>query len=105
MQLRCAGNGNDPRLLRQQPGESDLCRRRLLRLGDFCQHVHEGLIGFSILRSEAGDDVAEIGFVKLCIFADLASEEALAERAERNEAYPEFLEGRYDFGLGLSPPK
>ncbi len=34
VQLRGAGNGHDPRLLRQQPGQRDLRRCRLLLRGD-----------------------------------------------------------------------
>jgi len=50
------------------------------------------------------NNVAEVSLVELGIFADLAGEEALAQRAEWNESDAEFLECRYDFGLRFSPP-
>ena len=61
VQLRCAGDGNDPRLLREQPGERDLRRRRFLLFGDLAEQIDQGLIRFAVLRREARDDVAEIG--------------------------------------------
>ena len=39
------------------------------------------------------------------VLVDLAREEALAQRAERNEADPEFLERRQHLLLRLSPPQ
>ena len=39
------------------------------------------------------------------VFADLAGEEALAQRAEWNEPDPEFLERRDHFRFRLSPPQ
>jgi hypothetical protein len=61
--------------------------------------------GVATVCSKARDYVAEVSFVELRVFADLAGEEALAQRAERNEPDAEFLECRYDFGLRFSPPK
>jgi hypothetical protein len=39
MQLGGAGNRHDPRLLREQPGERDLRRRRLLLAGDALEQI------------------------------------------------------------------
>src|SRR4051794_11716789 len=105
MQLRRARDGNDPRLLREQPGERDLCRRRVLAFRDPAEQIDERLVRFASVRRKAGDDVAKVGAVEGGLFVDLASEKALAQRAERNEADPEFLERRQNLLLGLSPPK
>src|SRR5215467_572673 len=86
MELGCAGNGNDPGLLRQQPGESDLRGSRLLLLSDGADQIDNRLIRFSVLRREARNDVAEIAFVELGVFADFAGEEAFAQRTEGNES-------------------
>ena len=53
----------------------------------------------------ARDDVAEVGLVELHVFADLADEEALAQRAIRNETDAKFLERRDHFCFWLPPPK
>ena len=49
VQLRCARNGNDPRLLREQPRERDLSRRRLLAVRDRLQQVDDRLIRLACL--------------------------------------------------------
>ena len=99
MQLRGAGDRHDPRLLRQQPGERDLGGRRLLPCGDLAEQIDQGLVRLPGLRREAGDDVAEVGAVERRVLVDLAREEALAQRAEGNEADAEFLERRQDLLL------
>src|ERR1039458_1045491 len=42
-QLRCARNGNNPWLLRQQPGERDLSRGRLHPRSEGVEQIHPGL--------------------------------------------------------------
>ena len=74
--------------------------RRIVR-----QPVDERLIRLPVLRREARHDVAEIGAVERRRLVDLSRQEALAERAERHEADPEFLERRQDLRFGLSPPQ
>src|SRR3984893_793374 len=97
MQLGRARDRHYPRFLRKQPSECDLSRRHLLLLRKSAQQIHQRLIRFPVLWRKARDDVAEIVFVELRIFADLSGEEALAERAEWNEADAEFLERRHYF--------
>src|SRR6202035_685981 len=74
-------------------------------LGDLAKEIHEGLIRFAILWGKARDDVAEIVFVELRIFADLSGEEAFAQRAKGNKADPEFLERGYHFLFRFSEPQ
>src|SRR6266436_774721 len=84
-QLGRARDRNNPRLLRKQPRQRDLCRCRLLLFRDSAQQIHQRLIRFAVFWSEARDDGTEIGAIELGIFGDFASEEAPAERAEWNE--------------------
>ena len=94
MQLGCTRDRHNPRLLRKQPGKRDLRRCRLLSFCNLAQQINQGLIRFPSLWGKARDDVAEIGFIELRIFVDLASKEAFTKRAEWNESDPEFLERR-----------
>src|SRR4051794_13617590 len=57
VQLGRAGNRNDPRLLRQQPGKRDLAGRSALSLCDVLQQIDERLIGLPVLRIEARNAV------------------------------------------------
>ena len=91
MQLRGARDGDDPGLLGEQPGERDLGRRRLLPLGDLAEQVDQGLVRLPGLRREAGDGAAEVGAVELGVLVDLPREEALAQRAEGDEADAQLL--------------
>ena len=100
-----AGDGHDPRLLGQQPGERDLGGCRLLPLGDPLQQLDQGLIRLPGLRREARDDVAEVGAVERRVLVDLAREEALAQRAEGDEADPELLERGRQLLFRSSPPR
>ena len=90
MQLRRTRDRNDPRLLCKQPGERDLSRCHFLLLRESAKQINQRLIRFTVLRRKARDYVAEVIFVELRVFADLAGEEALAQRAERNEPDAEF---------------
>lgn len=104
MQLCGAWNGDDPRLLSQQPGKCDLSGRCLLLLCDAAKQIDRGLIGLESLRCEARQSAAEVGAVKGRVFVDLAGEEAFAQRAVRDKSDAEFLKGRYHFRFRLSPP-
>ena len=59
-----AGDGHDPRLLGQQPGERDLRRRRVLPLGDRAEQIDQGLVRLPRLRREAGDGAADVAAVE-----------------------------------------
>ena len=105
MQLGGAGDRHDPGLLRQQPGERDLRRRRLLSAAMSAEQIDQRLVCLAGLRREARDDVAEVGAVERRVLVDRAGEKSLAERAEGNEADAEFLERRQDLLFGLAPPQ
>src|SRR3982751_126231 len=94
MQLRGARDRNNPRLLGEQPGERDLSRCRLLPFGDAAEQIDQGLIRLERLRREAWQGAAEVGAVEGRVLVDLAREEALAQRAVRDEADPQLLKGR-----------
>src|ERR1700754_1197875 len=105
MQLRRAGDRNNPGLLRQKPRERYLCGRRSLLLRYLAEQIDHGLIRLACLGREAWDDVAKVRAVERRVLVNLPREEALAERAERNEADAEFFERRQDFLFRLSPPQ
>src|SRR5918994_1790793 len=105
VQLRGAGDRNDPRLLGKQPGDRDLGTRHPLLGRDLAEHLDQGLVRLPGLRREARNDVAEVGTVERRVLVDRARQEALAERAEGDEADTELLESRQDLLLGLSPPQ
>src|SRR5262245_6622399 len=86
LDLATTRNRNDPRLLRQEPGERDLCRRRLFLRSDPGQQVNHGLIGFDGLWREAGVVAANVGAVEGRVFVDLARQIAPTERAVGYEA-------------------
>ena len=67
-----------------------------LRGGDLAEQIDQGLVRLARLRREARDDVAEVAAVERRVLVDRAGEEALAERAEGDEADAEFLERRQD---------
>src|SRR4051794_1240861 len=54
------GNGSDPRCLREQPAERDLCGGRLLRLSDPTDEIDDGLVGLPGFGREAGDHPADV---------------------------------------------
>jgi hypothetical protein len=88
MQLCGAWNGNDPRLLSQQPRKRDLGRGRLLLFRDAAKEIDKGLVRLPCFRCEARDDAADVGFVERRARVDLSCEEALAQRAVGNKSYP-----------------
>ena len=88
MQLGRARYRHNPGLLRKQPSERDLRRRRLFLYCKLAQHIHQGLVRSPILFAETRNDVTEIRLVEFRILVDLASKEALPQRAEGNESDP-----------------
>jgi len=72
MQLGCAWNRNDPRLLGKQPSKRELSRCRLFLLREFAEQINQRLVRFTVLWVKAWDGVAEIRVIELRIFIDLA---------------------------------
>src|SRR4051794_33807492 len=105
MELGGARDWNDPRFLGQQPGEGDLRRRRSLVGRESVEQIHECLVYLAVLLAETRDRAAEIGAVEFGVGADLASEEALAQRAEWHEANSQLFKRRHDRLLRLPPPQ
>ena len=73
---------------------------------DLTEQIDQRLVGFARFRREARHDVAEVGGLSNCVFCvDGAGEEALAQRAEGDEADAEFFERGQDLLFGLAPPE
>ncbi len=102
-ELGCAGDGDYPGFLGEEPCEGNLRGRGLLLLSELRHEVHDGLVGFAVFFGEAWDDGAEVGAVELGGAVDLAGEETFAERAEGDEADAEFFEGGHDGLFRLAP--
>src|SRR5205823_969335 len=105
MQLGGAWDRNNPGLLREQPGERNLSRCRLLPFCDLANQINQGLIRFARLRRKARESVAEIGTVEHGIFVDLSREKAPTQRAIRNKTDSEFFERRQYFRFRVSHPQ
>ncbi len=105
VQLGRAGDRHDPRLLRQQPGQRDLRRRRAFLRRDSSDGIDQALIGGAGLGRKARHDVAEIVGAEGRVGVDGSGQKPLAERAERHESDAQVFEQEQDFGLGLAPPQ
>src|SRR2546421_11982622 len=105
LQLASARDRNDPGLLGEEPGERDLRMRRVLLFCDPAKQIDQRLVRLPSLRREPRNDVAEVGTVERRALVDLPRQEALAQRAERNEPDAELLERRKEFVLRASPPQ
>src|SRR5204863_1414500 len=103
MTLGRSRDRDDPRLLRQQPRERDLCGRRLLPFGERGQPLDEREIRFPVLRGEARDDIAKVVAVERRRLVNLPRQKALTERAERDEPDAQLLE-RWQHRLLRFPP-
>src|SRR5579864_1998906 len=104
-QLGCARDRYNPRLLREQPRKRYLSGSRLLLLRDFAKQVNQRLIRFPSFRREAREGAAEVRAVEFCIFINLSRQEALTQRAVRNEADSEFFKGGQHFLFRFAEPK
>src|SRR4029453_15047509 len=84
--LRCSWNRHDPGLLRQQPGQCDLCRCGLLPFCERLQPLDESEIRFAIVLCEPWHHVPEVGRIECGFVVDPPGEKSLAERTERHES-------------------
>ena len=105
MELGCAGDWNDPRLLREQPGEGNLRGRGVFPLRNFAEQIDHGLVGLQGFRREAGQGTAEVVAGECGALVNLAGEEAFAEWAVGDEADAEFFERGDDLLFGAAPPQ
>src|SRR6202790_108154 len=105
MQLGCAWNRNDPRLLGKQPSKRELSRCHLPLFRKFAEQINQRLVSFTVLRVKAWDGVAEIRVIELRIFVDLACQKTLTKRSKWNESDPEFFKHRKHQFFRLPPPK
>src|SRR5882724_7420700 len=71
MQLGCARNRNDPRLLGKQPSKRELSRCHVFPLREFAQQINQRLVRFTVVWVKAWDSVAEIRALELRIFEEL----------------------------------
>ena len=91
--------------MREQPGECDLSRGRVLALRNIAEQVDQCLVRLESLRRKARQRAAEIGAVEFRVFVNLASQEALSKRAIRHKADAKLLKGRDHLGFGFAPPQ
>src|SRR4249920_1136262 len=105
MSFRRSGDGDNPRLLREQPRERDLRWRRLLLLGERLQPRDKSEVRAPVLLAESRNCVSEVSRIEGSGVVDLAGQKPLAERAERHEADAQLFQGRQDLLLRLAPPQ
>src|SRR5271165_2674314 len=104
-ELAGAGDRDDPRLLREEPGQRDLGRGGIQPPGDPRDQVDHGLVRCAGTGGEPRNAVAEVACVECCRGVDRAGEESLAQRAERDEPDAELRKRRDDLGLRGPPPQ
>jgi hypothetical protein len=75
-----AGNRGNVVALRQQPGQSDLCRCRTRLCGDGLDLVHDVQVALEVLAGKPRVGLAPVVVGELLGRADLAGEEAVAQR-------------------------
>src|SRR6185503_14077593 len=105
MQLRGAGNRDNPRFLREYPRERDLRRSGLLARRDAGNDIHQSLIRLPVLRRETRDGVSEISRIERRRVVDFSGEKPFSQWRERHEADPELLERWEEFRLRFAPPE
>src|SRR5947199_1142324 len=89
-----ARNRDNPRLLREQPGERDLRRRRAFPLRDTFHEVDQCHVCRTGVRGEARRYAAKVFRVECRRRVDRSGEKASAQRTARNEADAKLLARR-----------
>src|SRR5581483_5731723 len=105
VKLRSSWDRHNPRLLGEQPRQRNLRLGRLLLFCNPAQLIHHRLVCLSRFDGKTWNDITKVCLFELCLIGDCASQETLAERAERNETDAKFFQGRKDFRFWLSPPE
>ena len=96
------------RVLGEDPRERHLGRGCAVLVGEAADEVDERLVGAPVLLGEAGEHVrvgAGVAVAEGGVGGDGAGQEALAERAERDEADAELGERGDDVVFGFAPPQ
>src|SRR5207247_2908963 len=97
-----AGNRSDVIALREQPGQRDLCRCCSDLLGNGSNLVDDAEIALEVLAGEARVGLAPVVVRELLGRADLAREEAVAERRAGNEADAQLAQQRQQLGIPVT---
>ena len=95
MQLARAGDGDDPGLLGQEPGQGDLTGGGTLAVGDAREQVDDGLVVVECVRREAGVGAASCVLllwspVVVLVVGDLLAPLGLGSLAPRDQELPGF---------------
>ena len=100
------GIGTIHGFLGEQPGERDLSGCRLLSCSDLAKQIDQGLFALRASGVKRGNVFRKSVLSNFVVVVDLSGEESLAQRAERDEPDPEFLEHRQcTSASGLSRPQ
>src|SRR5207245_11482837 len=89
-------DGNDVLAAREHPGERKLGRSRLLLARELLDALHQLEVAVEVPSLEAGAVPAPVVCGNVLGLAELAGEEAAAERAVRHEADPELADRGQD---------
>src|SRR5208282_540092 len=103
MDLRRSWNRNDPRFLRKQPGQCDLCGTCVFSLGDPIQKINHRLVCRTSLLGESREYCSHVRAFKLCR-RNLARQETLSKRAPGNKTDSQLLADGKHFWFGVSRP-
>src|SRR5260370_34693230 len=98
LQFCSAWDGDDPRLLGKEPGESDLSGGCMFARRERLNNIYQT---DSPLDVDCHEVVAPI---ELCVLRNCSGEIALSQRAVRNETDAQFLQRRDNLFLGALPP-
>ncbi len=106
MQLRGARDGNDPRLLREQPGQRDLRRRGLLSLRDRGRRARRERDSPSDSpASKRGTMLRKSDLSNFVFSSILPVRKPLPSGLNGTKPIPSSSQRREDFLFGLSPPQ
>ena len=100
-----AGDRGDVVALREQPGQRDLRRCGARLGGDGLDLVDDAQVALEVLAGEARVGLAPVVVGELLGRADLAGEEAVAERRVGNEADAQLAQQRQQLGLRIAGPQ
>ena len=99
-----AGNGDNPRLLCQEPADGDTCRSGFLPAGKFFHILYQGYIVLQVLRLETGNGGTEIRLVKRGVAVEASGQHGFPQRTERYEADAQLLQRGEQFLFHLTVP-